>query len=75
MTPAFFFFFDVNLYVILCMSSFSFQKNSKSKELFEQVLYSLDIVEKDYFGLSFMDAMQVQVRDKVDHRLLFDNKQ
>ncbi|XP_072028200.1 uncharacterized protein [Amphiura filiformis] len=40
--------------------TYEIHKNAKSKELFEQVLYSLDIVEKDYFGLSFMDAMQVQ---------------
>ncbi|XP_033127722.1 band 4.1-like protein 5 isoform X6 [Anneissia japonica] len=34
------------------------KKNAKAEELYEQVLYSLDIVEKDYFGLSFTDAEQ-----------------
>ncbi|XP_038646235.1 band 4.1-like protein 5 [Scyliorhinus canicula] len=28
-------------------------------ELFEQIMYHLDIIEKDYFGLRFMDSAQV----------------
>ncbi|XP_023678150.2 band 4.1-like protein 5 isoform X1 [Paramormyrops kingsleyae] len=34
-------------------------KNAKGEELFEQIMYHLDIVEKDYFGLRFMDSAQV----------------
>uniref|UniRef100_A0A8C6VTW2 Band 4.1-like protein 5 n=1 Tax=Nothobranchius furzeri TaxID=105023 RepID=A0A8C6VTW2_NOTFU len=34
-------------------------KKAKGEELFEQIMYHLDIVEKDYFGLRFMDAAQV----------------
>lgn len=28
--------------------------------LYEQVFYNLDIIEKDYFGLQFMDANHVK---------------
>lgn len=38
------------------------QKKAKGEELFEQIMYHLDIVEKDYFGLRFMDSAQVPVR-------------
>uniref|UniRef100_A0A3P9KDI6 Band 4.1-like protein 5 n=1 Tax=Oryzias latipes TaxID=8090 RepID=A0A3P9KDI6_ORYLA len=34
-------------------------KKAKGEELFEQIMYHLDIVEKDYFGLRFMDYAQV----------------
>ncbi|XP_017276234.1 band 4.1-like protein 5 isoform X2 [Kryptolebias marmoratus] len=34
-------------------------KKAKGEELFEQIIYHLDIVEKDYFGLRFMDSAQV----------------
>ncbi|KAJ0070675.1 hypothetical protein NL108_017406, partial [Boleophthalmus pectinirostris] len=34
-------------------------KKARGEELFEQIMYHLDIVEKDYFGLRFMDAAQV----------------
>ncbi|KAL4635562.1 band 4.1-like protein 5 [Arapaima gigas] len=34
-------------------------KNAKGEELFEQIMYHLDVVEKDYFGLRFMDSAQV----------------
>uniref|UniRef100_A0A672G3N2 Erythrocyte membrane protein band 4.1 like 5 n=1 Tax=Salarias fasciatus TaxID=181472 RepID=A0A672G3N2_SALFA len=37
-------------------------KKAKGEELFEQIMYHLDIVEKDYFGLRFMDSAQVPVR-------------
>lgn len=39
----------------------SCQKKAKGEELFDQVMYHLDIVEKDYFGLRFMDSAQVPV--------------
>lgn len=38
------------------------QKKAKGEELFEQIMYHLDIVEKDYFGIRFMDSAQVPVR-------------
>uniref|UniRef100_A0A8C9W8E3 Band 4.1-like protein 5 n=1 Tax=Scleropages formosus TaxID=113540 RepID=A0A8C9W8E3_SCLFO len=34
-------------------------KKAKGAELFDQIMYHLDIVEKDYFGLRFMDSAQV----------------
>uniref|UniRef100_A0A8D0CLQ5 Erythrocyte membrane protein band 4.1 like 5 n=1 Tax=Scleropages formosus TaxID=113540 RepID=A0A8D0CLQ5_SCLFO len=34
-------------------------KNAKGEELFDQIMYHLDVVEKDYFGLRFMDSAQV----------------
>lgn len=38
-----------------------FQKHAKGQELFDQIVYHLDLVETDYFGLQFMDASQVTV--------------
>ncbi|XP_069790973.1 band 4.1-like protein 5 isoform X2 [Narcine bancroftii] len=35
------------------------EKKAKGQELFEQIMYHLDIIEKDYFGLRFMDSAQV----------------
>ncbi|KAF5899614.1 band 4.1-like protein 5 isoform X1, partial [Clarias magur] len=35
------------------------QKKAKGEELFDQIMYHLDIIEKDYFGLRFMDSAQV----------------
>uniref|UniRef100_A0A8C5T2Q3 Erythrocyte membrane protein band 4.1 like 4B n=1 Tax=Malurus cyaneus samueli TaxID=2593467 RepID=A0A8C5T2Q3_9PASS len=34
-------------------------KNAKGQELFDQIVYHLDLVETDYFGLQFMDASQI----------------
>ncbi|XP_053482496.1 band 4.1-like protein 5 isoform X2 [Ictalurus furcatus] len=34
-------------------------KKAKGEELFDQIMYHLDIIEKDYFGLRFMDSAQV----------------
>uniref|UniRef100_A0A8C3RZ20 Erythrocyte membrane protein band 4.1 like 4B n=1 Tax=Chelydra serpentina TaxID=8475 RepID=A0A8C3RZ20_CHESE len=34
-------------------------KNAKGLDLFDQIVYHLDLVETDYFGLQFMDASQV----------------
>nr|XP_015213932.1 PREDICTED: band 4.1-like protein 5 isoform X1 [Lepisosteus oculatus]XP_015213933.1 PREDICTED: band 4.1-like protein 5 isoform X1 [Lepisosteus oculatus]XP_015213934.1 PREDICTED: band 4.1-like protein 5 isoform X1 [Lepisosteus oculatus] len=34
-------------------------KKAKGQELFDQIMYHLDLVEKDYFGLRFMDSAQV----------------
>lgn len=38
-----------------------FQKHSKGQDLFDQIMYHLDLVEADYFGLQFMDPEQVAV--------------
>ncbi|XP_041118482.1 band 4.1-like protein 5 [Polyodon spathula] len=34
-------------------------KKARGEELFEQIMYHLDLIEKDYFGLRFMDSAQV----------------
>nr|XP_045596504.1 band 4.1-like protein 5 isoform X3 [Procambarus clarkii] len=39
--------------------SFDIPKKSLGQELFERVVYSLDIIEKDYFGLQYTDANHV----------------
>ncbi|CAL8247195.1 unnamed protein product [Lota lota] len=56
---------------------------SKGQELFDQIIYHLDLVEADYFGLQFMDSEQVshwldmsklikkQIRDGPPYRLFF----
>ncbi|KAI4883617.1 hypothetical protein NFI96_000837 [Prochilodus magdalenae] len=35
------------------------QKHSRGQDLFDQIMYHLDLVEADYFGLQFMDPEQV----------------
>eukprot|EP00057_Strongylocentrotus_purpuratus_P016587 XP_011671061.1 PREDICTED: band 4.1-like protein 5 isoform X6 [Strongylocentrotus purpuratus] len=40
--------------------TFEVKKHAKAKELYDQVIYSLDVIEKDYFGLRYMDTQQVQ---------------
>ncbi|XP_075912951.1 band 4.1-like protein 5 isoform X5 [Petromyzon marinus] len=37
----------------------STQKKAKGQELFDQIMYHLDVEETDYFGLQFMDSAQV----------------
>ncbi|XP_068092770.1 band 4.1-like protein 4B [Hyperolius riggenbachi] len=34
-------------------------KHAKGQDLFDQIVYHLDLVETDYFGLQYMDAAQV----------------
>ncbi|XP_054579344.1 band 4.1-like protein 5 isoform X5 [Eptesicus fuscus] len=34
-------------------------KKAKGQELFDQITYHLDLIERDYFGLRFMDSAQV----------------
>nr|XP_006007662.2 PREDICTED: band 4.1-like protein 4B [Latimeria chalumnae] len=34
-------------------------KNAKGQDLFDQIVYHLELVEVDYFGLQFMDAAQI----------------
>lgn len=36
------------------------QKKAMGNDLYEQVFYSLDLIEKDYFGLQFTDANHVK---------------
>lgn len=38
-----------------------FQKNALASEVYEQVFYSLDLEERDYFGLQFTDHYHVHV--------------
>ncbi|XP_022070412.2 band 4.1-like protein 4B isoform X1 [Acanthochromis polyacanthus] len=56
---------------------------SKGQDLFDQIMYHIDLVETDYFGLQFMDTDQVshwldmsklikkQIRDGPPYRLFF----
>uniref|UniRef100_A0A7N5ZRL4 FERM domain-containing protein n=1 Tax=Anabas testudineus TaxID=64144 RepID=A0A7N5ZRL4_ANATE len=56
---------------------------SKGQDLFDQIMYHIDLVETDYFGLQFMDTDQVshwldmskqikkQIRDGRPYRLFF----
>ncbi|NXG64635.1 E41L5 protein, partial [Hemiprocne comata] len=37
-------------------------KKAKGQLLFEQIMYHLDLIESDYFGLRFMDSAQVAAR-------------
>ena len=34
-------------------------EKAKGQELFDQIMYHLDLIESDYFGLRFMDPSQV----------------
>lgn len=36
-----------------------FQKKAVGNDLYEQVFYSLDLIEKDYFGLQYTDAFNI----------------
>lgn len=38
-----------------------FQSKCKGQDLFDQIMYHIDLVETDYFGLQFMDTEQVSV--------------
>ncbi|CAH1104017.1 unnamed protein product [Psylliodes chrysocephalus] len=40
--------------------TFEICKKAKARDLYEQVFYSLDLIEKDYFGLQFTDANHVK---------------
>ncbi|EPY84060.1 erythrocyte membrane protein band 4.1 like 4B [Camelus ferus] len=41
------------------MSWLAAQKHAKGQDLFDQIVYHLDLVETDYFGLQFLDSAQV----------------
>lgn len=36
------------------------QKKALGSDLYDQVIYSLDIIEREYFGLQFTDANSVK---------------
>ena len=46
-----------------------FQKKELGQALCDQVFYSLDLIEKDYFGLQYTDHNHVQVGHTVTHGL------
>ncbi|XP_073703684.1 band 4.1-like protein 4B [Garra rufa] len=58
-------------------------KHAKGQDLFDQIMYHLDLVEADYFGLQYMDQEQVaqwldaakpikkQIRHEPPYRLFF----
>jgi len=51
-----------NLEIFIIFFSFVvFQKKANGSDLYEQVFYNLDLIEKDYFGLQYTDANHVQV--------------
>lgn len=45
----------------LTVDLYTFQKKALGQELYERVFYSMDIIEKDYFGLQYTDANHVPV--------------
>ena len=45
-----------------CLLLFLFQKRAVGAVLFERVCESLDLIEKDYFGLSYIDPTGLKVR-------------
>lgn len=49
---------------------FPSQSKCKGQDLFDQIMYHIDLVETDYFGLQFMDTEQVSVSNK-QHTLAF----
>lgn len=63
---------NVLLFVLLL------QSKSRGQDLFDQIMYHIDLVETDYFGLQFMDTEQVSVSNKwqdfpsirVQHKLI-----
>ncbi|XP_034030747.1 LOW QUALITY PROTEIN: band 4.1-like protein 4B [Thalassophryne amazonica] len=63
--------------------SVDLSSKSKGQDLFDQIMYHIDLIETDYFGLQFMDTDQVshwldmtklikkQIRDGPPYRLFF----
>lgn len=51
----------VNEFINRIWKSIFLQKNAAGAEVYEQVFYSLDLEERDYFGLQFTDHYNVQV--------------
>ena len=48
------------LHVWIVFSLFILQKKAIANDLYEQVFYTLDLIEKDYFGLQFTDNNNVK---------------
>lgn len=46
------------------INALPFQSKCKGQDLFDQIMYHIDLVETDYFGLQFMDTEQVSVSNK-----------
>ncbi|XP_069680570.1 band 4.1-like protein 5 isoform X2 [Periplaneta americana] len=46
--------------IVFCVVGSRHQKKAVGGDLYEQVFYSLDLIEKDYFGLQYTDANNVQ---------------
>lgn len=55
-------FTDFDFIAVWSLSCCVLQKKAVGVDLYEQVFYSLDLIEKDYFGLQYTDANNVQVR-------------
>ncbi|XKL66773.1 hypothetical protein PGB90_010193 [Kerria lacca] len=51
---------SVDLTLLSIIVSLDFVKKAVGNDLYEQVFYSLDLIEKDYFGLQYTDANNVQ---------------
>lgn len=48
------------LYSCFVTADLLLQKKALASDLYEQVFYSLDLIEKDYFGLQYTDSNNVQ---------------
>lgn len=53
----------VKVSCLLCVPPL--QSKSKGQDLFDQIMYHIDLVESDYFGMQFMDTEHVSVRNHV----------
>lgn len=51
-----FIFKNESTFTVYCL----LQKKALASDLYEQVFYSLDLIEKDYFGLQYTDSNNVQ---------------
>lgn len=50
------------------------QSKCKGQDLFDQIMYHIDLVETDYFGLQFMDTEQVSVSNKAAHVYFYPDR-
>lgn len=58
----------VKVFCPLCVPPL--QSKSKGQDLFDQIMYHIDLVESDYFGMQFMDTEHVSVRKQAASKLL-----
>jgi len=49
------------IYIYLCIIFTFIQKEALGKDLIKRILLHLDLVEKDYFALQFMDSKHIAV--------------